>query len=758
MTDEEIQKIFFLECEDALTQLEEGLLACQTGAAEHDTVNGIFRAVHSIKGGAGAFDFTELQSFAHKFETVLSLVRDGDLALKDDLIDLMLRAFDMIADHIAAARNQSPSPDDNELATKLEMIATETGVDAPDGLSEEASDGEHSATETPLPGADTTQPAGEDIDLDFDLDSLFDDLDEGGQMSGEEDIDPVEGNSGAGWLVDIYPLDNALYDGGEPLLILRELSKVGGVCVAADIDSLPDLENLDVNKSYMGWKFRLPDTVSKSEIEDEFSFMASDYRLTITACNDFDEFPTAAEPETVSADSLAPPAEALESVESVESVEAVEVAKADEACEHVVEQSSEQQKPQAPKAVAEPQPRIIEAGIKTVRVDLCKLDNLIDAAGELMIAQAILAQRIASKSTVSVEELEALESLTREIQDGTMAIRAQPIGSVFNRVPRIVRELETETGKSVKLTMEGESTELDTTVVERLGEPLTHLVRNAIDHGIEDPETRIANGKPPEGKLHLAAYQQSGRMVVSLSDDGAGINRDAVLKKAVERGLVAADASLKDEEIDNLILSPGFSTAETVSHLSGRGVGMDVVSENVKKLGGRVSIESRAGQGCTFTLTLPLTLAIADGMIVTLGDQKYVIPLTHVLESLQPSAADYDEVGNGVSVLKNRGQYIPIIRLEQLIDDVPTPEVRRLESDSVLIVVESDRFGQAALMVDDILDQRQFVIKNLETNFQAVSCVAGATILGDGQVALILDVDTIMSSAAPMQKIMRSAA
>ena len=375
-----------------------------------------------------------------------------------------------------------------------------------------------------------------------------------------------------------------------------------------------------------------------------------------------------------------------------------------------------------------------------------------------MIAQAILAQRIASKSTVSVEELEALESLTREIQDGTMAIRAQPIGSVFNRVPRIVRELETETGKSVKLTMEGESTELDTTVVERLGEPLTHLVRNAIDHGIEDPETRIASGKPPEGKLHLAAYQQSGRMVVSLSDDGAGINRDAVLKKAVERGLVAADASLKDEEIDNLILSPGFSTAETVSHLSGRGVGMDVVSENVKKLGGRVSIESRAGQGCTFTLTLPLTLAIADGMIVTLGDQKYVIPLTHVLESLQPSAADYDEVGNGVSVLKNRGQYIPIIRLEQLIDDVPTPEVRRLESDSVLIVVESDRFGQAALMVDDILDQRQFVIKNLETNFQAVSCVAGATILGDGQVALILDVDTIMSSAAPMQKIMRSAA
>ena len=758
MTDEEIQKIFFLECEDALTQLEEGLLACQTGSAEHDTVNGIFRAVHSIKGGAGAFDFTELQSFAHKFETVLSLVRDGDLELKDDLIDLMLRAFDMIADHIAAARNHSPSPDDNELAIKLEAIAAETMADAPAGSSDESSEIEFDTSGASSPAAETAPPSNEGFDLDFDLDSLFDDLGEAEHISDEESVVAENADTGGGWHVQIYPMDNALNDGGEPLLILRELSKLGGVCVAADIETLPDLENLDVNKSYVGWSFRLPETVSKAEIEDEFSFMASDYRLTVTEWGgSIEPLPSVVEcPERT--ETLTHPEVVEEAVEAVETVETVETVEVSGANENIVSTIADPKEQQPPKAKFEPKPRVIEAAIKTVRVDLCKLDNLIDAAGELMIAQAILAQRIASKSPVSVEELEALESLTREIQDGTMAIRAQPIGSVFNRVPRIVRELETETGKSIKLTMEGESTELDTTVVERLGEPLTHLVRNAIDHGIEDSETRIANGKPAEGKLHLAAYQQSGRMVVSLSDDGAGINREAVLKKAIERGLVPADACLKDEEIDNLILSAGFSTAETVSHLSGRGVGMDVVSENVKKLGGRVSIESRAGKGCTFTLTLPLTLAIADGMIVTLGDQKFVVPLTHVLESLQPGAADYEEVGNGVSVLKNRGQYIPIIRLDQLINDVQAPETRRLESESVLIVVESDRFGQAALMVDDILDQRQFVIKNLETNFQAVSCVAGATILGDGQVALILDVDTIMSSNAPSQRLMRSAA
>tara|TARA_R110000772_G_scaffold267287_2_gene390955 strand:- start:824 stop:3034 length:2211 start_codon:yes stop_codon:yes gene_type:complete len=736
MTDEEIQEIFFQECEDALAQTEEGLLACQSGTAEDDTINCIFRAVHSIKGGAGAFDFTGLQAFAHKFETVLSLVRDGELELTNDLIALLLRAFDMIADHIAAARGQSPSPDDNLLGSELEKIAEQSVINISKDSDEEPLGSDPAGTENPCQEEKSAPICDDIIGLDFDLDSLMDDLD-AGDVKLENDGIP------SGWLVEIYPLDNALKDGGEPLLILRELSKLGGVCVAADIESLPNLENFDADKSYIGWSFRLPEGVSKSEIEDEFAFMADDYRLTIRSWENSGEQSEQIVNWPAYTDSSPATAAIKEATESTESTASSTIGPPD---------------PQSPKAEREKETQVIQSAIKTVRVDLCKLDNLIDAAGELMIAHAMLAQRITNNIPVSGDELEALESLTREIQDGTMAIRAQPIGSVFNRVPRIIRELEAETGKSIKLTMDGESTELDTTVVERLGEPLTHLVRNAVDHGIEDRETRIANGKPAEGKLHLTASQQSGRIVVSLSDDGAGINRKAVLKKAIERGLVLPDTQLRNEEIDNLILSPGFSTVDTVSNLSGRGVGMDVVSENVKNLGGRVSIESQDGEGCTFTLTLPLTLAIADGMIVTLGDQKFVIPLTHVLESLQPSATACEDVGNGLTVLKNRGQYIPIICLEQAINGMQIPDARKQASDSVLIVVESDRFGQAALMVDDILDQRQFVIKNLETNFQAVSCVAGATILGDGKVALILDVDAIMLNTVPNRKHMRAVA
>lgn len=323
-----------------------------------------------------------------------------------------------------------------------------------------------------------------------------------------------------------------------------------------------------------------------------------------------------------------------------------------------------------------------------------------------------------------------------------MAIRAQPIGSVFSRVPRIVRELESDTGKRVVLTMSGESTELDKTVVERLGEPLTHLIRNAVDHGIETPEVRVAAGKPAEGKLHLSAEQRSGRIVISISDDGAGINREKVLAKAIDRGLVAPGAQLSNEDIDNLIFMAGFSTAETVSNISGRGVGMDVVRQNVKDLGGRISIESHPGQGCVFTLALPLTLAIADGMIVTVGDQTVVIPLTYVLESLRPDQAEVQFIGTDLMVLNSRGKFLPIVRLDQAVGALGAV---RSPQEAVLIIVETESHGQAVLMVDSIVDQRQFVIKSLEAHYQQVTGVAGATILGDGMVALILDVDALVA-------------
>ena len=368
---------------------------------------------------------------------------------------------------------------------------------------------------------------------------------------------------------------------------------------------------------------------------------------------------------------------------------------------------------------------------------------MIDTVGELVIAQAMLAQRLSGDGTAG-EELLLLEGLTRDIQESAMSIRAQPIGSVFSRVPRILRELASSTGKHVKLEVFGETTELDKTVIERLGEPLTHLIRNAVDHGIESAEERLAAGKPAEGTLTLAAEQRSGRILIHITDDGKGIDRARVLAKAVEKGIVAPEAQLSPEDIDQLIFAPGFSTAATITSVSGRGVGMDVVRQNVKDLGGRITIESVPGKGTTFTLALPLTLAISDGMIVTVGDQTLVVPLTHVVESLRPGEADVQGMGTGRQMLNVRGKFIPVLSVAQRTGGRGAgTDPRR----GVLIVVDTQVAGQAALLVDTICDQRQFVIKSLEANFRPVEGVAGATILGDGQVALILDVDTLVAGA-----------
>uniref|UniRef100_UPI001125012A chemotaxis protein CheA n=1 Tax=Novosphingobium sp. B 225 TaxID=1961849 RepID=UPI001125012A len=402
--------------------------------------------------------------------------------------------------------------------------------------------------------------------------------------------------------------------------------------------------------------------------------------------------------------------------------------------------------PGTPAPAAAPAEKSVAAAAPgpSIRIDLAKLDRLIDTVGEVVIAQAMLAQRLTSEGLSGIEELALLESLTRDIQESAMAIRAQPIGSVFSRVPRILRELASSTGKHVKLDLVGEGTELDKTVIERLGEPLTHLIRNAVDHGIEPAEERLASGKNSEGTLTLSAEHRSGRILIKIADDGRGIDRDRVFAKAVEKGLVAADAPLSKEEIDHLIFAPGFSTAATVSSISGRGVGMDVVRQNVKELGGRITIESEPGKGTTFTLTLPLTLAISDGMIVSVGEQTLVVPLAHVVESLRPGPGEVRGLGANRHMLNVRGKFIPVLPLHNLLGSgqaVQDPD------QGVLIVVDTESSGQAALLVDTISDQRQFVIKSLDTHYRAVEGVAGATILGDGQVALILDVDGLVTRA-----------
>lgn len=699
MTSEEIQGIFFAECEESLAAAESGLAACKEGTQDADTVNAVFRAVHSIKGGAGAFGYIPLQSFTHIFETLLSDVREETVPLTATLIDLLLRALDTLSDHVTAARSDGQGPDDVVLLAELTAAQAANVGAAPVAVA-----------------AVVVEAASSDSsDFDFDFDSMLDDIT--GSLAGDV-APPAEAKR---WEVRIRPHAGAMRNGSEPLLMLRELADLGAICEDCDVSAIPALDEFDAGTGYFGWTYSLPADVSEDAVREIFDFVGDDCSLAI---GDNVMLPPMRAPKPVV------PVAALAvaaSASPAATVAAEPVSGGDPAPRN---DAASQGAPPAP-----PMPG------QSIRIELSKLDKLIDAVGELVIAQAMMAQRLAGDGLAVTEELAMLEGLTRDIQESAMAIRAQPIGSVFSRVPRILRELTVSTGKHVRLEVSGESTELDKTVIERLGEPLTHLIRNAVDHGIEQPEQRLAAGKSAEGTLTLSAEHRSGRILIRIADDGAGIDRERVLSKAIEKGLVAPDAQLSKEEIDLLIFAPGFSTAQQVSNISGRGVGMDVVRQNVKDLGGRITIDSEPGAGTTFTLTLPLTLAISDGMVVNVGDQTLVVPLANVVESLRPTPEEVQGLGAHRAMINVRGRFIPILPLHESVGATGAVEQAH---EGVLIVVETEGAGRAALLVDAIVDQRQVVIKSLDTHYRSVEGVAGATILGDGRVALIMDVDGLV--------------
>jgi two-component system, chemotaxis family, sensor kinase CheA len=696
MTEDDIQQIFFVECEEALEAAEAGLGACRAGTHDSETINAIFRAVHSIKGGAGAFGHMAMQAFTHSFETLLAEIREGKLGLNPDLVDLLLLALDCLRDHVEAVRSGTAPPEDRELLNRLEA----------------AMGGDLSAAPAPAAAAQHLPPPAS---LD-DLDALLDEL--GASPAASAPPAPPVPAQGE-WRVHIRPHAGAMANGSEPILWLRELTLLGGRCEACDVAALPSLDHLSVTEGYLGWTFVMPSAASHDDVQDIFDFAGDHVSIAVAA------------------DAEMPPPR-------LATAEAVPAHPADNA-------------QPVPKPVrAEPDANApANAASQSVRIDLKKLDKLIDGVGELVIAQAMLTQRLTNEGLAQIEELALLDTLVRDIQDHAMAFRAQPISSVFGRVPRLLRELAASTGKHVRLAVSGESTELDKTVIERLSEPMTHLIRNAVDHGIEPPEERRAAGKDPEGTLTLSAEQKAGRIVIRISDDGRGIDRARVLAKAISNGLVSPDAELSDDEVHQLVFAPGFSTAASVSNISGRGVGMDVVRQNVKELGGRITIESTPGAGTTFTLALPLTLAISDGMIVQLGDQSLVIPLAHVIESLRPAPSDIKGLGTTRQMLNARGAFVPIVQLGQM-----TGAAHAISDPcaGVLVLVETEGHGRAALLVDAITDQRQFVIKSLDTHYRAIDSVAGATILGNGKVALIVDVDYVARNAASAEPLVKAAA
>ena len=774
MTNEEIRTIFFAECEEALASAERALTICKSQPDNMDAVNDVFRSVHSIKGGAGAFGYTALQVYTHGFETLLSDVRDGILPMTEDLLSLLLRALDLLGDHVARALEGSEAPDDSAMIAQLAAAQQGGGAAAAAPAEAAAAPAPAEAAPEPVveaaPEAPTATESSSDVDdlLSFDLDAMLNDI--------ATEVAP----SKPAWRVTMKPQASAMLNGGEPLLLLRELRSLGEGTVRLDTSALPDLDSFDPAGAYLAWDVTLPGDVERDAIEDVFGFSGDDLDVAIDSGGLTPEAaPSAPAPAVEAAQAPTPvpaaaapvaepvaePAPAAAPPPPVAAPEPVAVAPAPApaaapvaaaptapAAAPVEAAAAPAEKTETPKPAlvsSQPAPAAPAAPVsQSVRIDLRKLDQLIDTVGEMMIAQAMLGQQMSTYGMRNSSELAMLESLTRDVQERAMAIRAQPISTVFSRVPRLLRDLQASTGKNINLEVSGETTEIDKTIIERLGDPLTHLIRNAADHGIEDAATRTANGKSPDGTLKLSAEQRSGRILIRIEDDGRGIDQAKVLKKAVEKGLVAPDANLSADEINNLIFAPGFSTAETVSSISGRGVGMDVVRQNVKDLGGRITVKTEPGAGTSFILTLPLTLAIADGMTVTVGSQTLVLPLSHIVENLRPGEGEIHRLGNGRLMLKARDRFIPVVNIARALDldgEINDP------TEAVLIIVDTELAGQAALLVDSIVDQRQIVIKSLNANYRSVECVAGATILGDGRVALIVDVDGLVAAEAGTQ-------
>jgi two-component system chemotaxis sensor kinase CheA len=730
-----IKGTFFQECEELLADLENGLLAMEAGSGDSETVNAVFRAVHSIKGGAGAFGFEALVRFAHVFETLMDAVRSNKIPSTQSLAVDLLRAADILADHVNAAQ----TGDLVDEARSASMAAELAALTDPDGLGAGADDGEDFLDFTPQPisfsgGGDAGEPDFGFVPMAVALPDVA------------QDAAPVtaEGADDREWEIVFTPHPALYRNANEPALFLRELQRLGLLSVTLDDSRLPALDGLETEGAYLSWTARLITDASEATIREVFDFVESDCDLIVRPytddlhdLHDFsgeDDAEAPAMPDIAAILAKAAAEAPIPEMDGPPVVAAVSAAA-----------------PAAPVAAAPAAPKAAEsnqgfAAQATIRVDPERIDKLIDLVGELVINQAMLAQRVvecglAPSSSVSTG-LDDLEQLTREIQESVMAIRAQPVKSVFQRMPRLVREVASMTGKQVRLVTDGEGTEVDKTVIERLSDPITHMIRNAIDHGLEAPDVRVAAGKPAEGVVKLAAMHRGGRIVIEVSDDGAGINRERVKAIALSRELIGPDSQLTDDEIDNLIFLPGFSTAAKVSDVSGRGVGMDVVRRSIQALGGRISITSRPGLGSTFTLSLPLTLAVLDGMVIDVAGQTLVCPLTAIVESLKPKAEEVRSLGPSGAVLAVRGGFVPLIDIGYVLGFRAAP---LNAADGVVLLIENEDGGRAALVADGIQGQRQVVIKSLESNYRQVEGIAAATILGDGRVALILDPDAVVA-------------
>ncbi len=716
---DEITEIFLEESLEGLDTMETGLLGLEAGEADPEIMNDIFRAAHSIKGGAGTFGFMDVSEFTHGVETLLDEMRSGDRDVTPDAVQLLLRTVDRLRammDEIQSTGQVDASQNEElekEITTMLESdsVAVTTPAPEPKQVSENVA---------------TEDEASNGIEL-LEVNNV-----EGAEKLQQGDTR---------WVIEFVPHMDMLQKGNDPLRIFKELRKLGELAVTADSSEIPQLDALVPEKCYINWKLTLVGDVSEEQIYDVFDWVLEDCDLSV---EEELEWVSAEDIKAIKDDSSAQdevkvkePSEIAQNATPVAEKEAA--SKATVKNEKSSSKTVKDEKVQPAKAV-----KAAPKESTSIRVSIEKVDSLLNLVGELVITQSMLKRfgtEIKSEDLKDLGDgLTQLERYTRELQESVMDIRMLPISFAFNRFPRLVHDICGKLGKKVDLEVVGEQTEVDKTVLEKIGDPLVHLVRNSLDHGIEEAGMRIENGKPEVGKLTLSATQEGGNIVIRVIDDGAGINKEKLVQKAIEKGIISADDQLSDDRIHNLIFHPGFSTVDQVSDLSGRGVGMDVVRRNIKDLGGRVEVHSEIGVGTSFTIRLPLTLAILDGQLVRVGDETYIMSLLSIVETVLLKENDINDIAGRADVYQMRGEYIHIIWLKEILQGTHDRSTNR---EGLLVVVEADG-RRVGLFVDELLDQQQVVIKNLEDNFKQIDGVSGATILGDGTVALILDIPGLL--------------
>lgn len=716
-------QVFFDEAAEHLASMESLLLALDLDAPDPDQLNAIFRAAHSIKGGSGTFGFTDMARVTHILETLLDRIRKNEIIVTHDMVDAFLQAGDALRGLLAAHQNGSIADESASLVicARLEQLTAGAAHSAPS-----AAPVSSAAPSAPAPHLGGTEHQGTPMMHTY----------------------QVQFANTPGVFTDDSHLHN----------LLEELSNAGKI----------NTRQMTAEKVTL----LLTTPKSETQLREIFSFFLEPHQLAIAELAS--EVPERNEVDPgygffIAPDSAASTADTgygfFESPEAIKS--GVENAQGYGFFEEPAAIKLDVENAQGYGFFSEIEPRASAAespalrqednpgrratdratpatgGESSIRVSVGKVDHLVNLVGELVITQAMLAETISSMDAVLHERLfkglAQLERNTRDLQESVMSVRMMPISLVFSRFQRVVRDNAAKLHKKVQLKIIGESTELDKGLIEKLSDPITHLVRNSLDHGIELPAERIAQGKDPQGTITLRAAHQGGSIVIEVSDDGAGLNRERILAKAREKGMPVND-NMSDADVWQIIFAPGFSTATIVTDVSGRGVGMDVVKKNIESISGRIDIQSIKGQGSTMTIRLPLTLAILDGLSIAVGEQIYIVPLGFISESLQPGPGDIKEISGKGEVVQVRGEYLPLIPLYRLFNI--EPKITN-PAEGILVLLEAED-SKIALFVDELVGQHQVVIKSLETNYRKVPGISGATIMGDGRVAMIIDVGALV--------------